>query len=457
MFAKDVYVKRRLRLTLNFDKGIILFLGNRELPYTSVSNTYKFRQESTFLYYTGINLPSLALLIDIEKESILLFGDNQDADQIIWSGKQEILELTAEKAGINNVQPFSQLKNVLDKNKGREIYYFIPDQVELQILLSSLLNKSVDELKMNVSVKLIKSIVGQRLVKEKIEINEIEDTLKNITGPMFELALRSVREGISEMEIMGMMQGFALQMGAGMAFQPIVSVHGEILHNPYYTNKLKNGDLLLIDAGVESEDFYATDITRTFPVGKMTEKQRDIYSIVLEAQLRSIEIMKAGENFKDVHLTACRIIADGLKETGLLMGNTDDIVTEGAHALFFPHGLGHLLGLDTHDMENLGEDYVGYDSDNKRETKFGISYLRYARELKENCIITVEPGIYFIPELIAIWKKEKKYRTFINYDLIESYLNFGGIRIEDNVLVEKDGARILGNNIPKFLNDIETG
>ena len=285
----------------------------------------------------------------------------------------------------------------------------------------------------------------------------MDNTLTEATNPMFLEAKNRIKLGITEREIMSVIWKKALENGNGMAFQPIVSVRGEILHNPNYNNILKKDHLLVMDAGAESMEFYATDITRTYPVsGKFTQQQRNIYQIVLDAQKEGIDSIKPGETYKHIHMNACLVIIEGLKLLNLLHGDNEEIYQKGAHALFMPHGLGHMIGLDVHDMENLGENFVGYDEKVKREKIFGLSNLRLGKELKENFTITVEPGIYFIPGLIAKWEKEKKFKEHINYKLLDTYSDFGGIRIEDNVVVTKEGCEILGKPIPKDPVEIES-
>jgi Xaa-Pro aminopeptidase len=305
------------------------------------------------------------------------------------------------------------------------------------------------------STELKKAIVALRSIKDDIEISEIE-SMVNVAGTMHTTAMKMADPGISEREIAVAIEGICLSKGHAISFTSICSIHGEILHNPFYNNILKKGQLLVVDAGAESLEHYASDITRTTPVGrKFDSRQRDIYEIVLRANLEVIKISKPGVPYRDVHLAAAGVISEGLKSLGLLKGNVEELVNKGAHALFFPHGLGHMLGLDVHDMEGLGEDYVGYDKDFSRADQFGLAYLRMARKLEPGFVITDEPGIYFIPSLIDQWKAENKFTEFINYEKLEKYKDFGGVRIEDDVLITENGCRVLGEHIPKTISDIE--
>jgi Xaa-Pro aminopeptidase len=279
----------------------------------------------------------------------------------------------------------------------------------------------------------------------------------DISYEMHTTAMKMARPGIVESDISGAIEGIALQRGSGVAFPVILSVNGQILHNHAHGNIMQEGDLLVNDSGAQTNMNYAGDITRTIPVsGKFTSMQRDIYEIVLKAQVDSIEVIKPGSSYRDIHLLAAETIATGLKELGLMKGNIQDAVAQGAHALFFPHGLGHMMGLDVHDMENFGEQYVGYDESVQRSQQFGLAYLRLAKSLKPGYVLTVEPGIYFIPDLINQWKNSNKFENYIEYTKITEYLSFGGIRIEDDVLVTETGNRILGKAIPKTVKDVES-
>lgn len=457
MFNRNIYIERRNKLKENFSKGILLFLGNDEVPMNYSGNTYQFRQDSSFLYFWGINKPKLAAIIDLDKDKEIVFGDDRTVDDIVWMGFDEKLSDTANKVGVNNTESFDKLNNFLSKaiRKKRKIHFLPQYRAENIILLSRILKIKNFEINDCASTKLIKAIINQRAIKSEEEINEIEKAL-DISYEMYITAMQTIKPGMIEKEIFGLIQGIALAKGSGVSFPIIFSVNGQILHNHSHNNIMKDGLIAVLDSGVETEMGYASDITRTIPIsGKFTAKQKEIYNIVLDSQLKAIELMKPGVLYKDIHIEAAKVIAKGLKDLGLMKGDIEKAVNKGAHALFFPHGLGHMMGLDVHDMENLGENLIGYDKLIKRSKQFGLAYLRFAKKLQPGHVLTVEPGIYFIPQLIDQWKKENKFSEFINYNKIKDYLDFGGIRIEDNVLVTKDGHKVLGKPIPKSIEDVE--
>jgi len=458
MFDARVYRSRRQALKQKLGSGVALFPGNKEAPINYPANTYYFRQDSSFLYFFGLDSPNLYGLIDIDEDREIIFGDDLSLEDIIWMGHQPRLIERARKVGIREVKPLKELEPAIKNylSAGRQIHYLPPYRQETILELASLLGKPAEEVKPGASKELIKATVALRSIKEEIEIKEIESAL-NITREMYLTAMKMARPGKTEWELVGAMEGIALSHGCHLAFPTILTINGQILHNHDHSNRLFRGRLLVIDAGVESTEHYASDITRTLPVGwKFSQKQKEIYEIVLKAQEQAIQAIKPGLPYKEVHLQTCRIIASGLKDLGLMKGNIEEAVERGAHALFFPHGLGHMLGLDVHDMEGLGEDYVGYNESVKRSEQFGLGYLRLARTLEPGFVLTVEPGIYFIPPLIAQWKKEKKHAEFINYQRVMEYIDFGGIRIEDDVLVTRDGHKVLGRKIPKTVAEIES-
>jgi Xaa-Pro aminopeptidase len=437
--------------------GVILLLGNDEIPMNYAANPYYFRQDSTFLYYFGLDLPGLSALIEVEKKECTLFGNDPDFNDIIWMGPHQPLADLATEVGIENVLPSEDLDTVLKKvlKDKQEVHFLPPYREEHKSKYISFLNLRRESLQENTSLNLIKSVIAQRSVKIEEEIKEIENA-HAITRDMHITAMRMVKPGIYECDIAGVIEGIALASGGHAAFPVILSRHGEILHNNYHGNLLRDGDMVINDSGAENSMHYASDITRTFPVnGKFSAQQRDIYEIVLNAQIESIKMIKPDVKNIDIHLNAASIITDGLKALGLMRGDSTESVALGAHALFFPHGLGHMIGLDVHDMENLGEDLVGYDKEVKRSDQFGLSSLRLGKKLKPGYAITIEPGIYFIPELIRLWQKEKKFTEFINYERLGNYIEFGGIRIEDNIVVSEDGHNIIGDPIPKSIEDIE--
>jgi Xaa-Pro dipeptidase len=457
MFDKSIYVERRRILKTKVKSGIILLMSNDDSPMNYPGNPYRFRQDSTFLYYIGLDEPNIYAIIDLDENKEVIFGDDLSIEDIIWMGPQSKFVEKAKKVAIENVLPLSKLEKFLSecKKKNRKIHYIPPYRAEHLVKLSKWLNINPEEVKINTSLELVKTVIDQRSLKSEEEINEIE-TAHSITYEMHTTAMSMAKPGILECEISGTIEGIALARGASISFPIILSVKGEILHNHFHGNRMKDGDLLINDSGAESELHYAADITRTIPVGgKFSERQKIIYNIVLKAQMTAIDAIKPGIKYLNIHKQTALIIAQGLKEIGLMKGDIVEAVEQGAHALFFPHGLGHMLGLDVHDMENLGEDLVGYDDTIKRSNQFGLAYLRLAKTLKERFVLTVEPGIYFIPQLIDLWESENKFLSFINYDEVKKYKNFGGIRIEDDVLVTKTGHRIIGKTIPKTTEDIE--
>lgn len=457
MFDKSVYTKRRNQLRKDVSSGLILLLGNSEASMNYPANTFHYRQDSNFLYFYGHSLPGLAGIVDVDKGIDIFFGDDIEIEDIIWMGPQESMREKAAKVGVAICEPFAKLFDyVADAiRQGRKIHFTPPYRSMNSILLEKLSGIHPSMIKSYASLELIKAIVKQRSIKDKFEIAEIEKAA-DIGYLMHTTAMNLVKPGLIEQEIAGAIEGIALSKGNGVSFPVILSVRGETLHNHYHGNTMKDGDMLVIDAGAATFMDYASDFTRTIPVsGHFLPEQKAIYEVVLQANVKSIEACRPGIPYRDVHLMASRIIAAGLKDIGLMKGNVDDAVSAGAHALFLPHGLGHMMGLDVHDMEDLGQIYVGYDDEIRPSDQFGTAYLRLGRRLQEGFVLTVEPGIYFIPALIDIWKGEGKYKEFINYDKVEKLKGFGGIRIEDDVLITAGGCRILGKPIPKTVAEIE--
>jgi Xaa-Pro aminopeptidase len=457
MFSANIYTQRRSVLKKKLKNGLVFLLGNGESPMNYASNAYHFHQDSTFLYYFGLDQADLAAVIDLDENKEFIFGNDFSIDDIVWMGPQPTVKNLAAKCGVKQTGTLTDLETVLAKaiKQGRKIH-IIP-QYRQENIFKMLQYLGISPMRINeyTSIDLIRAVAEQRYIKSKEEIEEIEQAIST-AYEMHVSAMRFTKAGMYEREIAGFIQGLALSLGSGISFVPILSKHGETLHNNYYGNKLKDGDLIVNDSGSESFNHYASDITRTYPVsGKFTPLQKEIYEIVLISQLVAIDAIKPNVSYKTVHLKAATVMTDGLKALGLMKGNTRDSVDAGAHALFFPHGLGHLLGLDVHDMENFGENNFGYDEKTKRSTQFGLNYLRFAKPLVPGIVLTVEPGIYFIPQLIDSWKKEKKFAEFINYDKVELYRDFGGIRIEDDVHVTATGSRILGKPIPKAIEDVE--
>lgn len=458
MFKSDVYIKRRQELCKKVKSGLILFIGNNEAPVNYPANPYHFRQDSDFLYFFGLDYPGFSGLIDINSGKEWIFGTDFDIDDIIWMGPQPTVKELALKCGVENTLPMQKLEVMISDalSKKRKVHFLPPYRGETKMTLGRLLKEDPCQMKTFASVDLIKAVVSMRSVKEKIEVDEIEKAL-DIAWEMHVTAMKMCRQGIKEQDIFGAIEGIALASGSGTSFPIILSINGQTLHNHAHGNILKKGKMMVTDAGAESELHYASDITRTTPVGgKFSQQQKDIYEIVLKANIEAINSTRPGVSNLDVHFIACRIIASELINLGLMKGNAEEAVTAGAHALFMPHGLGHMMGLDVHDMEGLGEDYVGYNEVVKRSDQFGLAFLRFALPYKPGHVFTVEPGCYFIPELIAKWKSEGKFSGFINYSKIESFMSVGGIRIEDNVLITEKGHKVLGKPIPKTVKEIET-
>jgi Xaa-Pro aminopeptidase len=458
MFAASIYKDRRRRLMKEMKSGILLFIGNEQSPINYRDNLYAFRQDSSFLYYWGIDLAGLVAIIDIDAQREVLFGRNLSLEDKIWTGPLPSLEELGAKSGVDHIASLDRLEAELKQvnQKGADIYFLPQYRSENTVKIQRWLGIDAVLANLSASEAFIKAVVAQRSIKSIEEIEQIEAAL-DITHEMHTLAMRMSRPGIYEKEIAGAIAGLACSRGAaGLAYPIIFTVKGHIQHNPYHENLMQAGDMIVNDSAAESPMRYASDITRTFPVnGKFTAQQREIYTIVCEAQKKAIEAINPGVEYRQIHFLACRDLADGLKCLGLMKGETESAVKAGAHALFMPCGLGHMLGLDVHDMEALGENYVGYTDKIGRSEQFGTCKLRLARTLEPGFVITVEPGIYFIPELIDQWKAEKKFQEFIDYNKIETYRNFGGIRIEDDVLVLEDGRRVLGKPIPKAIADVE--
>ena len=456
MFAKSTYINRRKELSLKFKSGILLFPGNGESPMNYTDNTYHFRQDSSFLYYFGLNIPNLVGVIDIDENKDYIFGNDYKIDDIIWMGVQPKIVELANKCGINNTESLKTLTEILKKaqTQNREIHFLPPYRAETKIQLQNWLNIHPDTVKSKSSIKLIKATVNQRNYKSQEEIIEIEKAV-NITVDMHLAAMQIIKPGITEAKVAAKVHQIALENGGNLSFPIIATINGQTLHNHYHGNTLKQGQMLLLDAGAETEMGYGGDMSSTMPVDlKFSVKQKEIYQIALNAHKTAINALKPGVLFSDIHLMAAKTIAEGLKEIGIMKGNIDNAVNNGAHALFFPCGLGHMMGLDIHDMENLGEEFVGYN-EKAKSTQFGLKSLRLGRKLETGFVLTIEPGIYFIPELIDMWKAENRHTDFLNYDKIEEYRNFGGIRNEEDFLITENGHRLLGKALPKTIEDVE--
>jgi Xaa-Pro aminopeptidase len=458
MFKSEVYTARRKNLRSIMRSGIALFIGNTDSAMNYPANAYHFRQDSDFLYFFGLDLHGFSGLMDFDSGEDWIFGNDFDLDDIIWMGPQPSVKDLALKCGVNNSAPISALEEVVKNaaSKGRKIHFLPPYRGETKMTLGSLLKENPCQMKTLASPELIKAVISLRSLKEICEIEEIEKAL-GVTYEMQVAAMKMCREGVKEQEIFGTMEGIAWAKGSGPAFPTILSINGQTLHNHAHHNILKKGRMMVSDCGAESLLRYSSDTTRTTPVGgKFSDRQRDIYEIVLKANTEAIKAAGPGKSNKDLHLLACKTIASGMKNLGLMKGDTEDAVAAGAHALFMPHGLGHMMGLDVHDMESLGENNVGYNDEVKRSTQFGLAFLRFALPLKPGHVFTVEPGCYFIPQLIDQWKAEGKHKDFLVYEKIEPYKDFGGARIEDNVLITEKGHKVLGKPIPKTVSEIES-
>ncbi len=457
MFSANTYAHRRAQLMQRVERGLIFLLGNELSPMNYQDNTFPFRQDSNFLYYIGLDNPHLAAILDTETGETILFGDELSLEDIIWMGAQPALKEQALNVGIGEVQPFDLLLELLSaaRKQNRAIHFLPPYRAENKINLAYWLHLPMLELTSSASVPLIQAIVVQRSVKTSEEIAEMDKAL-HTTKAMYLAAMKQTRPGIKEAQLAGIAEGIAVAGGGNLAYPIIMTVNGQVLHNHHHHNTLKSGQLVLADMGAETAMHYAADITRTWPVdGSFTQQQKEIYQIVLDAQLAGIAAMRPGLRNLDAHLLAAKVITNGLKSLGLMQGDTDEIVHSGAHALFFPHGLGHMIGLDVHDMEDLGEKYTGYHEGLERSTQFGLKSLRMARTLEPGFVMTIEPGIYFIPELIDRWQQEGRFNQYINYAALAAYRGFSGIRIEDDVLVTQDEPRVLGPGIPKEIGEIE--
>jgi Xaa-Pro dipeptidase len=458
VFPKSVYVQRRGRLRTQVDSGLLLFLGNDLSPINYDDNCCPFRQDSSFLYFFGLDEPVLAALIDVESGSECVFGNDLTTEEVVWTGSRPPLRDACEQVGVTETAAADRLATVLAEpmQKGRKVH-FLPQYHPANVLkIHRLLGMAPEVVQEHVSEPLIRAVVAQRSVKSPEEIEQIEAALE-VSYRMQTTAMKLARPDVVEREVVAAMEAIATTNGVQLAFPTIFSVHGETLHNLYCGNVMKPGDLAVNDCGAESPLRYASDVTRTIPIGgKFSQKQREVYSIVLHAQNRAITAIKPGMEFREVHRVACLALAAGLRDLGLISGDMEAAVDAGAHTLFFPCGLGHMMGLDVHDMQALGEDYVGYTDQIQRHPEFGWRSLRLAKAVEPGFVVTVEPGVYFIPELIDRWKTERKNAQFIDYQTVEEYRHFGGIRIEDDILVTADGCRVLGPPIPKTIDEVES-
>ena len=465
MFSKEVYARRRQTLVAKMadsaaegKRGIALFIGNTEAPAQYKDNCYKFRQDSTWLYFFGIDQPLYAAIIDLDNGNETIFANDVEIGDIIWMGPQPSVASVAASVGVEKSAPYTDLNAAVAKvlAEGRPVHFVKPSRYYNTMKIASLLGCGTDEVAGRFSLALTKAIISMRLVKEDCEIEAIDDAC-NLGYEMHTVARNSIVPGIIEQEIVGKMDGVTLSKGWGVSFPTILTQHGETLHNHLHDKIIEPGKLMVIDAGAESNVHYASDFTRTYPTsGKFTAKQREIYQIVCDCNEFAFSMTHPGISYREVHLKTMHLMLEELRALDIVRGNVQDMVEAGIAGLFMPHGLGHNMGLDVHDMEDYGENYVGYDDDQSRSPQLGLGSLRMARKLVPGNVITDEPGIYFIPALIEKWKSEKTDQGFVNYSKLESYYDFGGIRLEDDVLVTADGARRLGKErLPISPDDVE--
>ena len=460
MFDKQTYVNRRARLRSLVNDGIIIIFGNNESPCNYPSNGYyPFRQDSSFLYYFGLNRDGLVGVIDIDNNSETVFGNDIDIEDIVWYGSVDSVHDLAAQVGVEHTAPMRALKNTCNEalRQKRRIHFLPPYRHDIKIQIFDLLGIHPVQQKEAASMELIKAVVSMRSVKEQQEIEELERAA-GIGYLMHTTAMRLTRPGVTEKFVGGQVDGIAHSYGAMTSFPTIYSQHGEIMHGNPSMSVLQAGRLALCDAGAETINNYCSDNTRTMPVsGTFTQRQLEIYSIVEACHDHVLEVAKPGVKYFDVHLAVCRLMTERLKELGLMKGDTDEAVAAGAHAMFLPHGLGHMMGMDVHDMEGLGQTNVGFDEETRPNLEqFGTNALRMGQRLQKGFVVTDEPGIYFIPALIDEWKADGHCKEFINFDLLETYKDFGGIRIEDDILITEDGCRFIGEKrIPYHPKDVE--
>ncbi len=459
MFSKETYVNRRTELKKLVKKGVILLFGNNESPVNYPSNGYyPFRQDSSFLYYFGINRDGLVGIIDIDEDTETIVGNDIDIEDIVWFGSVDSVKELAASVGVSKTAPMKQLQVICNEalRQHKPVHFLPPYRFDTKLQIFDLLGIHPNQQKEAASLELINAVITMRSTKEQQEIDEIENAC-SIGYKMHTTAMRLTKPGLTEKYIGGQVDGVAHSYGAMVSFATIYTQHGEIMHGAPRWDELQDGRLVLCDAGAENRNNYCSDNTRTYPVnGKFTQRQLDIYSIVEACHDYVLNVAKPGVRYKDVHLAVCRLMAGKLKELGLMKGDVDEAVNAGAHAMFLPHGLGHMMGMDVHDMEGLGQIYVGFDEETRPSTQFGTNALRMGRRLEEGFVVTDEPGIYFISDLIDDWRAKGLHTDFINYDVLETYKDFGGIRIEDDVLITADGCRFLGKErIPYHPKDVE--
>ena len=457
MFNSETYIQRQQELLKKVNSGIILLPGNEESPMNYTDNTYRFRQDSTFLYYFGLSRSGLIALLDTGNGRVSIYGNDYTVEDFVWMGKQPTIHELAVLCGVEYTGSITDLYNRISQaNKHKEAIHFLPQYRSENILkLMDMTGLSAQEIKAGASAEFIRAVVSQRNYKTEEEIVEIEKGV-DTTVDMHVTAIKMVKPGMQELDVVVEIEKIARATGGDISFPTIATINGQTLHNHYHGNTIKEGQLFLLDCGAEIPTGYAGDLSSTFPVGQtFNNLQKDIYTLVLKSHKTCVDALKPGITFKEVHRTACLTITEGLKSMGLMKGDTESAVEAGAHALFFPCGTGHMMGLDIHDMENLGEEFVGYGGEPK-STQFGLKSLRLGRTLEPGFVLTIEPGIYFIPELTDQWRSQNKFTEYLNYDEIDKFRNFGGIRNEENYLITPDGKRLLGNKKkPMLIEEVE--
>lgn len=451
LFDAQLYIDRRTRLCEEVQSGIIWIMGNGESACNYKDNTYPFRQNSNFLYYFGINAPDLNALLDCETGEAVIYGHELTMDDIIWMGEIDKLSNLARKVGVTKIKEPAALQTDIAKakSKGISVHFTPPYRLEH--------HEAVHQAGLDYpSLSLIEAIFNQRSIKSDLELQEMAKAV-NITGEMHVAAMQFSKAGKYEYEVVAEITRICKAHNADFSYGPIFSIDGQVLHNHHHANLMKDGRLVLNDSGAQTDMLYAGDITRTFPVsGRFTDQQKEIYQIVLEMEKKGIMSCKPGVYYRDVHLAVCKLMIERFKELGILNGDPDAMLEQGVYGLFMPHGLGHMIGLDVHDMEDLGENHIGYEAGQERSKLLGLKSLRLARKLQAGFTLTVEPGIYFIPQLIEKYKAAHLFSDFVNYNKLEAYYDFGGIRVEDNIVVTQEGCDVIGDYIPKEMEEIES-
>jgi Xaa-Pro aminopeptidase len=456
MFSKATYEQRRAILRARIEGGLLLLLGNNESPMNFADNWYHFRQDSSFLYFFGLDQPGLAAVVDVDEDRDTIFGDELTIDDVVWMGDLPTIAERAQQVGVTDIRPRGSLAETLAAATaaGRPIHFLPPYRADNVLLLQEALGVEPRQAAKRASLDLIRAVIDQRSIKSDEEIAEL-DRAVDTSVDMHLAAIRMARPGMLESEIAAEVERIALAAGGRPSFQVIATIHGETLHNHYHGNTIADGDLFLLDAGAETAMGYAGDLSSTFPVSpRFSDRQRMIYEVTLAAHDAAVSMLAPGVPNRDVHFAAARVIAEGMKDLGLMKGDLEEALVAGAHAMFFPAGVGHMMGLDVHDMEDLGEVHVGYSGEAK-STQFGLKSLRLARELETGFVITIEPGIYFVPQLMDLWRSQNYCAEFLDFDALDKWRNFGGIRNEEDYLITSDGARRLGKAKPLSVKEIE--